>query len=260
MYPHHQESIERAAAHFRTDPEVLALILAGSIAHGFAAPTSDVDVLIVVSDADYETRRIEGRLQYFGPQLCTYEGGYVDGKYLCPSLLQRLALHGSEPARFAFADAQVLFSDLGGIDDLLRSIARYPSEEKPNKIDRFCAQLEAWRWYAHEALRLRDRYLLNVAVGKVVLFAGRLILAHNEILYPFHKWFLKVLESAPDKPADLLARIAALHDDPCAATVEALYEAVTQFRHWEYGMVWTTRFMLDSELAWLDGKTPVDDL
>ena len=142
----------------------------------------------------------------------------------------------------------------------MQSIARYPVADKPLKIERFYAQFEAWHWYAHEALKLHDRYLLGTAVGKLVLFGGRLILAHNEVLYPYHKWFLRVLERAPDKPTDLLARIAALYDDPSATTITAFYEAITQFRNWEYTMVWPTRFMLDSELTWLDGKSPVDDL
>jgi hypothetical protein len=43
--------------------------------------------------------------------------------------------------------------------------------------------------------------------------------------------------------------------------VEALYQKVKTFQPWIEGeFSWPTQFMFDSELNWLDGKTPVDDL
>jgi predicted nucleotidyltransferase len=260
MYPHHQESIDKLVPHLQGDPDVLALILGGSIAHGFETPASDIDVLIVVSDSDYEARRREGRLQLVDFEMCTYEGGYVDGKYLDRAFLERVAREGSEPARFAFADARVLFSRFDGLEETLRAIARYPVAGKADRIGRFYAQLEAWHWYAHEALKLADRYLLGTAVSKMVLFGGRLILAHNELLYPYHKWLVRMLEQAPDKPADLMARIEALYEAPSEDNIRAFYSTVAFFQPWECGLAWPTQFMLDSELAWQDGRTPVDDL
>ena len=261
MYHHHTESIARTTAHFTNDPEVLALLLGGSIAHGFASPTSDIDVLILVADPNYERRRQLGQLTFFDRSLCTYPEGYVDGKYLAVSFLNTVATSGSEPARFAFQDVQVLFSRLDTLDTTLRTIARYPIEYKADHIRRFCAQLEAWNWYAHEALRLHNSYLLGVAVSKLVLFGSRLVLAHNELLYPYHKWLLKVLEAAPDKPDGLLQHIADVCTDPSEAHVNQFYEAVKTFRIWEASDTpWSNQFMLDSELNWLEGNTPVDDL
>lgn len=93
-----------------------------------------------------------------------------------------------------------------------------------------------------------------------MLFGGRLILAHNEILYPYHKWFLRVLADAPDKPADLLARIAALYDEPNEDNLRAFYGCVAFHRSWSADTTWPVRFVLDTELAWVDGRTPIDDL
>jgi hypothetical protein len=260
MHEHHQESIQKAVQHFTNDPEVQALLLGGSIAHGFAAPASDIDVMIIVSDRDYEERVRDGRLQFFDPTMCTYEGGYVDGKYLGQGFLRKVAEAGSEPARFAFLDAQVLFSRIDGVDAILRAIVQYPVADKAARMQRFYAQFEVWHWYAHEALKLKNQYLLGVAVGKLVLFGGRLILAHNELLYPYHEWFLKVLEGAADKPNHLLSRIAALYADPREENIRAFYETVVQFHPWECNVPWPTQFMLDSELNWLDGRCPIDDV
>lgn len=261
IFAHHEESIRRITAHFEAKPEVEALLLGGSIAHGFAREDSDVDVMIVVSDELYEQRFHSGRLTYLNFELCTYPGGFVDGKYLRRAFLEQVAERGSEPARFAFQDARVLFSRVGGLEELVAAAARYPADGRPERMRRFHAQLEAWHWYAHEALKRDNRYLLGTAVSKLVLFGGRLILAHNEVLYPYHKWFLEVLRRVEDRPPDLFGLIDAIHADPNAATVTAFFQTVRDFAPWpalEAG--WGAQFVLDSELNWLAGPAPVDDL
>ena len=112
-----------------------------------------------------------------------------------------------------------------------------------------------------EALRLKNQYLLGTSVSNFVLFSGRLILAYNELLYPYHKWFLKVLDGAKDKPVGLLESIHHLTASSTTENIESLYEKIKSFHTWVEGdFNWPTQFMLDSELNWLDGKTPVDDL
>ena len=261
MLSHHALSIQKVVDHFLPDPAVQALILGGSLAHGFAGPDSDIDVLIVVGDADYERRRQAGETQFFSRELCTYDKGYVDGKYLTAAFVQQVADQGSEPARFAFQEAQVLFSRLPEMETLVQAAARYPTEGQTERMGRFYAQLEAWHWYAHEALRLGNPYLYGTAASKLILFGGRLILAHNTLLYPYHKWFLKVLESAADKPAGLMDHLWPLYEDPTTAAVQTFYEAVRDFRVWpKLTANWPAQFMADSELNWLHGSPPVDDL
>ncbi|MEP7356349.1 MAG: nucleotidyltransferase domain-containing protein [Anaerolineales bacterium] len=261
MHAHHTESIRRTIEFFEKDPRTQALILGGSIAHGLASATSDVDVMILISDEDYQERLQAGQLQFFDRQLCTYPEGYVDGKYLRSAFLRQVAERGSEPARFAFSDARVLFSRVAGLEDLLRACARYPAEGKEERLRRFYAQFEAWNWYAHEALRLNNRYLLGVSIGKLVLFGGRLILTCNEMLYPYHKWLLKRLEQAPDKPNGLLDAINDLYANPSDAAVTAFYERVKAFHAWPAPPAgWPSQFMFDSELNWANGPAPVDDI
>ena len=44
----------------------------------------------------------------------------------------------------------------------------------------------------------------------MVLFAGRLILAHNAVLYPGNKWLVRVLRDVPEQPPGLTAAIEAV--------------------------------------------------
>jgi predicted nucleotidyltransferase len=261
MLPHHSQSIQNVREYFQRDPEIQAVLLSGSIAHGFQGPASDVDIMIFVSEEDYQKRLQAGQIHFFNRDLCTYEGGYVDGKYLSLGFVKQVLEKGSDPARFAFEGGQVLISRVDGFAEDVCRIAEYPLAEKAERIKRFYAQFEAWHWYCGEALAKGNQYLLGTSVSKLILFGGRLILTHNEMLYPYHKWFLKVLEGAREKPSDLMDCIQALTDAPTAENVEGFYERVKTFQPWsDNPYSWPAQFMLDSELNWMDGRTPVDDL
>ncbi len=261
MYSHHTQSIQNVTEYFQHDPEVLALLLGGSIAHGFETSTSDVDIMIIVSDENHKRRLETDQAHFFNMDLCTYEGGYVDGKYTSMNFIEQVKERGSEPARFAFAGSQVLFSKINGLEETLQQVTQYPAADKAERIKRFHAQFEAWHWYCTESIRLKNQYLLGTSISKFILFSGRLILAHNELLYPYHKWFLRALEGASAKPEGLLESIYQLNVAPTSENLEALYEKIKTFREWgQNPYTWPVQFMFDSELNWMDGKTPVDDL
>ncbi len=261
MEQHHQEALNRLVRIFEREDHVRALLLGGSIAHGFAQPDSDIDVSIVVDTQDFARRQQENRLLYYNAELCAYEGGYIDGKYTHPGLLKLVAERGSEPARYAFKDCRVLFSHDPEIERLLARIVRYPAEGKGRRIERFAAQVQAWRWYYGEAVKKRNRYLAVLAIQKIVLFSGRIVLTVNEMLYPFHKWLLTELGKAERKPAQLLAGIEELLTAPTVEKVDSYCATVLAFAGYrEEAHSWPNQFMLDSELNWLSQEPPVDDL
>lgn len=261
MFSHHVETLERTSQHFSKQPGVSGLILGGSIAHGFASAESDVDVMILVSEAERKERVQSGRACFFSRELCTYAAGYVDGKYVSEAFLEELAAKGSEPARFACQDARVVFSTSAALSPLLARAARYPRERKAERLQRFQAQFEAWSWYSGQALSRQNLPLLRMAVSKLTLFGGRIVLAHNELLYPYHKWFLRVLAAAPDQPPGLLPCIEELARAPARENVEHFGQLIRGFRGWELAPnTWSALFMQDSELNWLNGPAPIDDI
>lgn len=64
VHRHHEQTIQNIPASLQQDARVLALILGGSIAHGFERPESDVDVLIVLSEEDYTAQLATGYSTY----------------------------------------------------------------------------------------------------------------------------------------------------------------------------------------------------
>lgn len=262
MEPHHAASIQNLVTALEQDPSVLALVLAGSIAHGFARPDSDIDVAIVVETAEYRRRQHDERLQYHNTALCTYPG-YVDGKYVDVDFLRLVAARGSDPARFAFKDSRVLFSRIPDLEGLLADIVRFPVEQQRARIDRFVAQLLAWRWYYGEAVRQENRYLIYLALQKVVLFGCRIVLTENEMLYPYHKWLLRVVETAPRQPSGFLASVEELLTNASPGRVDGFCQQVLAFAgvdRAEADRIWPSRFMRDTELTWTTHEPPVDDL
>ncbi|GJM69742.1 hypothetical protein HMSSN036_19580 [Paenibacillus macerans] len=49
MFKHHAASIEKLKAKMANRADILALLISGSIAHGFAKASSDVDMMLAVA-------------------------------------------------------------------------------------------------------------------------------------------------------------------------------------------------------------------
>jgi hypothetical protein len=261
MYENHKTAIKNISDKLIKNDEISALLIGGSIAHGFEEEKSDVDIMIIISEEDYTRKEKNGTLHYFETESCDYESGYIDGKFMTYNFLKKVADYGSEPARFAFDSSIIAFSKIDGLEDLLKKITRYPLEKKEDNIRRFYAQFEAWHWFCDEALKKGNRYLLNTAVSNLILFGGRMILAHNELLYPYHKWFLRILEKAEKKPSDLMEKIQLVLDNSDKKNIDDFFNTIMKYIEWgNAGFLWPNQFMVDSELTWLNGKTNVADI
>ena len=260
MKPHHKKAIEKLTEHLKQDDRNLALIITGSVAKKMERDDSDIDFVLVVTDDEHEKRKRRNRFNYFDTQFCDYPGGYVDGKIVNLQFLKTVAERGTEPARDAFGEAWIAFSEISELEDILNMIPVYQVEEKAGKIQSFTAQFEIAYWYIGEAERRNDKYLLNRAATDLVLFGGRLLLAHNEILFPFHKLFMNALDKAPQKPDNLLRLIDSLVNDPNSQTAKEFYECIKNFKHWKLRGLPGTQYMLDTEWAWIEGKPYIGDI
>ncbi len=258
---HHRRAIDRLADAYRDDPRFLALIIGGSIAKGYARDDSDVDFLIVANDEEFDRRLAERDLFINRQDLCDYQGGYVDGKIINLAFLEKLAEKGNEPSRAAFHGAFAAYSRVPGFDDLLRQIPVYPEAGHEERVRAFYSMAFNQHWLIHEAGRHGNRYVTTRAASQLALFCGRLILAHNRILFPYHKWLLRTLESAPEKPSDMVARLNKLVEEPTGEPANALFDGVRNFRDWGVSDLEAyTWFMTNVEWSWMSGTTPLEDL
>lgn len=260
LYPHHQRTVERLIDRFQAEPNFLALLIGGSLVKGYGDEHSDVDFMLIATDEEYARREPQGALTYYATDLCDYPGGYVDGKIVNMAFLEEVADRGSEPARSAFESVIVAYSRLPQLTRLLERVTTYPAANHAAKIQSFYAQLLAMQWYVGEAEKRDNRYLMMHTAAERVLFGGRLILAHNRMLYPYHKWFLRRLQDAPHKPDGLMALIDQLLTAPSKANADRLCEAILNFTTWDIPAEgWPARFLTDTEWAWRRGSAAVGD-
>jgi hypothetical protein len=260
MKPHHQRAIDKLRATYEPDANCLALIIVGSVAAGNASDSSDVDHIVVVTDEEFTRRVANETAHYWNRDFCDYPGGYVEGKFVNRRFIEEAAVRGSEPARAQFVGAKVVFSKFAGLDALLRQIPVYPEKEREGKIRSFYAQMKVLRDYLQYGEQKGDRYIVLRAAAGIALFGGRLILAHNRILYPYHKWFMREVRNAPDKPVDLIALFDAFLAAPTTAACDKFCGCLVDFMQLQrYDTGFISRFVIDTEWDWFLGRGAVED-
>ena len=260
LEPHHRRAIDRLAQAYRDDPRFDALIIGGSVAKGCARPDSDVDFLIVATDEEFMRRQADKDLFINRTDLCDYNGGYVDGKIINRAFLQALAEKGNEPSRAAFEGAFTAYSHIPDLGTLLNSIPVYPEQDRERRIKAFYSMAFNQRWLIQEALRHDNKYTITRAASQLALYSGRLILAYNRKLYPYHKWLTHALASVAEKPAGLLSQIDALLTNPGAENADALFQSVKGFKDWGVSDIECyTWFMTEVEWSWMQDQTPIED-
>lgn len=262
IYTHQRKAIEYITAKLMEDAEVLGLLVSGSIAHGFNTEKSDVDINIVISDGLHGEKEASSSLTYWESADSFYPGGYFDGKYVTLGYLESVAERGNEPSRFALHDSIIAFDKTGQLRGLLSRIGRYPSERSDCSRIRLLSQLQGWKWYCGEALDKEERYLLDVSVLKLILFGGRLLLLDNKAFFPYHKWFMRVLEEIPDKPEGLTQSVRRLLDCKSKENIDDFYNLIMNHKNWSGGSEysWTSHFVKDIELNWTTGFEYIENI
>lgn len=261
-WPHHEAAIASLIPDLQADPEALAMILGGSLVRGWGRADSNIDGHLMISDESMVNRLERDDLVYpRKEEHCDYEGGYFDLKCVTLAMLEDAAERGSEPFRNSYVGAQVRWSRLDQpLDDVLARVSAYLKADHVQKVLTFACHLEGNRWFAMEAQKRNDPYLMAWSAQRAALFAGRLILAHNRILFPYHKWLMRSVEAAPDKPAGFAEALSAAVTSPSVETNHALADLAMGFRDWGTPAIgWWNSFIRETEWAWRHGPPPVDD-
>ncbi|GAB5526241.1 MAG: hypothetical protein Roseis2KO_41130 [Roseivirga sp.] len=258
---HHQEAIDNLIKAYQHDLRFSALIIGGSVAKGCARDDSDVDFLIVANEEEYNERKLKGDLFINRADLSKYPGGYVDGKIVNAQYLYALAEKGNEPSRAAFDGAFLGYSHLDGLEKVIRKIPVYQQKGHTARLKSFYCMAFMQNWLMTEADRHNNLYAKTRAASQLALYAGRLILAHNQVLYPYHKWLMHYLEKCTNKPAGLLEDINALLTTPSLENTQRLFSNLQGFHDWGVSDLEAyTWFMEKVEWSWMDGTTPLEDL
>lgn len=261
MKEHHQKSIKNFVNWIKNDSVFLAIIIAGSVAKGVAREDSDIDCYLLVTDEEFLRRKKLNELFYYNDTVCDYQGGYIDGKIINLSFLQSAVVQGSEPTRASFLDAQVVFSRIEGLDVLINQIPQYPEKNREKNMIDFYAQLLLYgNYFAIKAIEQNNPYLLSQSLSNVVLFASRMILAYNRILFPCHKSLMLAINKTPNKPADYDQLVKELLASPTKERITAFVELISSFQDWGLSSDQAVSlFIENNEWNWIDALPSLQD-
>ncbi|MGP1273091.1 MAG: DUF4037 domain-containing protein [Phycisphaerales bacterium] len=261
MHDAQRETLARFVERCTADNSVLGVVLSGSLVRGWGNAASDVDVIVVVTDDEYERRRASATLTTYDTAIATYPNGAIDTKHVTAGYLDLAERQASEPTRNAFVKAHAAHDKLGDLQDRINRVAAYPEDQRERKLARFAAQLETYRWFIGEADKRENTYLRAWCASHAALFAARLVLTHNRLFFPFHKWVMRALEDCRDKPDGLREAIELAVSEPSCETVHPLCDLVLGFRDWPKDPLdWAGAFHRDTEQVWMRHEPGIDNI
>ena len=261
MYPHHEKSLKNMIEYFSGRDEIIALVFGGSVAKGCERPDSDLDAMVIVTDAYYAEREKANSVTETISGYCTYEGGYFDIKYMTKSFIEAAADHASEPTRNSFIGSRVLFTKDPEIPDIIARIPVFQKQERADKELSFMSNLWLNYFYFWKACK-PEGYMRAHAANQIVYSIYRMILQENEILFPCHRRLEEFVGKAPNKPEHIVELCQALCREQ---TDEACDAAFSAFAHWTSFDLRTdpsiilSRFSLDYEQWWNVPRPHVDE-
>jgi len=255
MHKHHEEAIENLIAFYKGKPGIIAVILGGSVAKGLERIDSDIDAVIVVTDEKYGELAWEGRLCEGPADGCNYDGGYYDVKFVTKGFLAAVGSHGSEPARNAFVKARVLFSYDAEIYDIVPRLGVYPKHEKDERMKSFFSAFAMHQGYYWDCAK-NNPYLKIRTVSEIILYGYRLLLLHNETLFPCQRNLVETVAELADKPVGIVEKGNRFISVMTQEAKDDFAQSITDFFKFPETM-WhgsVARFVDDNEQWWYKNR------
>jgi predicted nucleotidyltransferase len=254
---HHEDTIAAYAAQVIDHPATLALIVVGSVARGTARPTSDVDVYLVVTDDAFAAAQSASRVAYIDTEAATYDC-YVDVKLVSPRYLERAVAHADDPTRASFLGARTVFDHTASVIGKVTEIITLSDDVWRQRVHAYRCQARLYGGYflkqAHER---NDRFLLHHSAVHLCFAVGRVALAVNRTLFQGQKYLAATLSELADLPDGFLSAWHGVLADPTPDSAAVLTDLVDA---WQGGPLnledSLSTFIIDNELAWLNGTVP----
>lgn len=222
MYKHHEESINNMMDYFKKQGAV-ALILGGSVAKGTARADSDLDGIVILTEEEYQCKEKNHATTETVNGLCTYEGGYFDIKYMTKQYLKELAKKGSEPARNAFCQARILFSNDAEINEILPLIPVFQKEEKAEKLLSFYSDFWMNYYYFLKCCSL-EGYMKMRTIAEIIYASYRMILQEHEILFDCNRRLEEQVKSISNDTTELVTLAGKLEKSQDMQDADAFVE------------------------------------
>ncbi|HET9649026.1 MAG TPA: nucleotidyltransferase domain-containing protein [Microlunatus sp.] len=255
---HHDVTIERFTHRQADRPDVLGVVVVGSVARGQERPDSDVDVYLVITDEAYARAVADGRIAYVSHDGVSYDGGYVDIKLASPRYLTAAVSSADDPTRASFLGARVPLDRTGELPLVVEAITRLPDEVWAARVHSYRSQVALYGGYfLRQAHERGDAFLLAHSATHTALAAGRAALALRHRLFRGQKYLSADLAGLPDLPSSFLQTWRSVLDQPSPASAAAITAELDALTGPPLDVdASLSRFITDNELAWLNTTMP----
>lgn len=264
QYGHHKKAVERYLEKIRKREGALAVIVSGSLAKESERANSDIDVYVVIEDLVYQEIEQKHAFCSCDHDICDYEGGYIDAKFISLTFLRKAAIYGSEPTRASFLGSEVIYAKEPEIEKIVKQIPVFPEEGWEERCRSFYAQTRVWGNYMYpDAVKKDNIFLKTRAVNEITLFAARYVLCLNKLLFPGYKSLFKMARRCQKTPKHFVAHSEELLREHDLNKVKQYMQMMKSFA--TVGKVdfcaegAVSIFIKDSEWNWLDGKPSIED-
>jgi len=132
---HHDEAVGRYVARVKNDPDVVGVVVSGSVARGTERTDSDIDLYLVVTEEAWERAVAANRIMVVETEGAEYEHGYFDIKLATLRYLGEAAERGDDPVRDSFASGRVAWSLVPDLVERIDRIGIRP--QVPRALGRF---------------------------------------------------------------------------------------------------------------------------
>jgi predicted nucleotidyltransferase len=251
MTENHKKALDQLISIHKENRENIALIIYGSTARGDARDDSDIDLYLVVTDEKFEKARRTKSLFYGTWDPDEFFGIEIDGKIINMEFLRQAVTRASDPTRASFEKAYTAFCHSEEVNDLIKKIHVYPEWEQEKRIKAFYTYVKHFRYIGETAWHRGNIFQFKRCVIDLIFFAGRLVLAHNHVLFPSHKALFKTLKKCENKPDRFIELSDALVKTMDCNTMLAYYEDVADYFHmYDYPDMERISLILENEWTW----------
>lgn len=252
-----EETIRLLVELVSKDDSIIALILCGSIARGTETDISDVDVYVVVSDERFESEKLN-KNYFWGTNFDSVEFSVeVDGKIIPKDFLEKVWERGNECVKSTLRYSKVLFSRDSDIENLLSNYQDYTQKEKKENMRKFYSLMKSSRYSGDDDLS--NIIYVNKCIYDTVLYASRLVLAYNDILFPCVKNIRKELLRCVNMPKDFIKLMNEVMESYSFDKLVEFYDGVEgYFKDIRFDDRLRKGYVLENELFWYFKTYPYD--
>ncbi|MGN6198442.1 nucleotidyltransferase domain-containing protein [Humibacter sp.] len=256
---HHDRALAAYLDDVRRDPDVLAVILVGSLARGSEREDSDVDLYLVVTDERFARETDAGRFAWTDRHGLDYPGSYIDIKLASPAYLHAAVERGDDSTRASFSGARVAYAVEPGFDDLVARISALPDAAWNERVRSHVAQARLYGGYfLVQGAERGDEFLVRHASVHLTLAAARAALAAAHVLMPGPKYISKLVRSVPSPDGFVQAWDRAVREPGTQSGSDLLNRLMEWLGNGVTSDETLSTFIRDNELSWLRGGVPAE--